>query len=84
MRGFVLQVIRVAVDVELFGQLAPNVPRRQTLTIERPTTVQEIAIQLGLELDNIGLMSINGVQVELQELVPLNCRLCFFPPMSGG
>ncbi len=79
----------MAVDVEMFGQLAPHMPRRQTLTLERPatasqTTVQEIAIQLGLNLDDIGLLSINGVQVELQELVPLNCRLCFFPPMSGG
>ena len=79
----------MAVDVELFGQLAPHLPRRQTLTVERPTTasqttVQEIALQLRLNLDDIGLISINGVQVELHELVPLNCRLCFFPPMSGG
>jgi hypothetical protein len=41
-------------------------------------------MQLGLNLDDIGLMSINGVQVELQDLVPPNCRLCFFPPLSGG
>jgi molybdopterin converting factor small subunit len=79
----------VAIDVELFGQLAPHMPRRQTLTVERPTTAsqttaQELAVQLGLELDDIGLMSINGVQVELQELVPPDCRLCLFPPMSGG
>jgi molybdopterin converting factor small subunit len=74
----------VAVDVELFGQLAPHVARRQSLTLERPTMVQDIALQLGLKLDDIGLVSINGVQVELQELVPLTCRLCFFPPMSGG
>jgi len=74
----------VAVDVELFGQLAPHLPRRQTLTLERPTTVQEIALQLNLNLDDIGLTSINGIQVELQDLVPSNCRLCFFPPMSGG
>jgi molybdopterin converting factor small subunit len=74
----------VAVEVELFGQLAPHLPRRQTLTLERPTTVQEIALELNLNLDDIGLLSINGIQVELQELVPLNCRLCFFPPMSGG
>ena len=74
----------MTVDVELFGQLAPHVPRRQALTIERPTTVQEIALQLNLDLDDIGLTSINGIQVEFQELVPLNCRLCFFPPMSGG
>ncbi len=74
----------MAVDVELFGQLAPQVARRQSLALERPTPVQDTALQLGLKLDDIGLVSINGVQVELQELVPLNCRLCFFPPMSGG
>ena len=74
----------MAVDVELFGQLASHLPWRQTLTLERPTTVQEIALQLNLNLDDIGLTSINGIQVELQDLVPSNCRLCFFPPMSGG
>jgi hypothetical protein len=74
----------VAVEVELFGQLAPHLPRRQTLTLQRPTAAQEIALQLNLNLDDIGLTSINGIQVELQEFVPLHCRLCFFPPMSGG
>jgi hypothetical protein len=76
--------MRVAVEIELFGQLAPQVARRQSLALERPTTVQDIALQLGLKLDDIGLVSINGVQVELQELAPLTCRLCFFPPLSGG
>jgi molybdopterin converting factor small subunit len=74
----------LAVEVELFGQLAPHVSLRQTLTLERPATVEDIAIHLGLNPDEIGLLSINGVQVELQDLVPPNCRLCFFPPMSGG
>ncbi len=74
----------MAVDVELFGQLAPQIARRQSLALERPTTVQDIAQQLGLNLDDIGLISINGVQVELQDLVSPTCRLCFFPPMSGG
>jgi hypothetical protein len=74
----------MTVDVELFGQLALHLPRRQTLTIECPMTVEQVAMQLGLNLDDIGLMSINGIQVELQDLVPPNCRLCFFPPLSGG
>ena len=74
----------MVVDIELFGQLALHLPRRQTLTMERPMTAEQVAIQLGLNPDDIGLMSINGVQVELQELVPPDCRLCFFPPMSGG
>jgi hypothetical protein len=72
------------IEIELFGQLLPGAPRRQTLTLERPMTVEEVAVSLGLRLDEIGLISINGVQSELEDSVPPGCRLCFFPPMSGG
>jgi len=74
----------LVVEIELFGQLAPDLPRRQTLTLERPLTVQEVADLLELDPDEIGLISINGVQSELDNPVPPGCRLCFFPPMSGG
>jgi len=74
----------VPVDIELFGQLLPGAPRRQTLTLEDETTVRDIALGLGLELEEIGLISIDGVQSDEQDLVPPDCRLCFFPPMSGG
>ena len=71
-------------DVELFGQLLPGAPRRQTLTLEHPATVQEVANRLGLDPDEIGLIVVNGVQSEMHDLVSPGCRLCFFPPMSGG
>ena len=74
----------MAVDVELFGQLAPGLKRRQRLTLERPMTAEEVAILLGVNPDQIGLIAIDGVQSELQDPVPLDCRLCFFPPVSGG
>lgn len=74
----------MAVQVELFGQLAPHLPRRQSLTPERVMTVAEIALQLGVELEYIGLIVINGVQRELDDVVPADGRLCFFPPVSGG
>jgi hypothetical protein len=47
-------------------------------------TVQQFADQLGLKPDEIGLISINGVQSELEDGVPPGGRLCFFPPVSGG
>ena len=72
------------IEIELFGQLAPNLPRRQSLTLARAMTVQEIARQLGLNPDEIGLIVINGVQCELHDTVPPDGRLCFFPPVSGG
>jgi len=74
----------VAVDVELFGQLSPGVQRRQTLSLERPATVYEVTILLGLDPQEVGLIVINGVQSEMQDPVPPDCRLCFFPYMSGG
>ena len=74
----------MAVDVELYGQLAPSVRRRQTLTLGRSMTVQEVALLLGLDPNDVGLVAINGVQSEMRNPVPLDGRLCFFPPMSGG
>jgi molybdopterin converting factor small subunit len=74
----------LSVEIELFGQLATAAERQQILTLEKSMTVQEVAILLGLDPEEIGLISINGVQSELEDLVPQDCRLCFFPPISGG
>jgi len=74
----------VTIEIEIFGQLLPGQPRKQTLELERPMFVQDVALRLGLNPKEIGLMTINGVQSELEESVPSKCRLCFFPHMSGG
>jgi len=74
----------MAVDVEIFGQLAPHVQRRQTLNLESLASVREVAIRLGIDPEEVGLITIDGVQSLMQDEVPLTCRLCFFPPMSGG
>lgn len=74
----------MAVDVELFGQLASIVHRRQTLTLESPIPISEVANLLGVNTEEVGLVTIDGVQSSMQDIVPLTCRLCFFPPMSGG
>ena len=72
------------IDVEVFGQLATNMQRRQTLTLDHPMSVQEVATMLGLNPEEVGLMTINSVQSELEDLVSTDCRLCFFPYVSGG
>jgi hypothetical protein len=74
----------MAVELEIFGALVPSDKRRQILQIQGPTTVRQIADSLGLNPDDIGLITIQGVQSELDDVVPPGCRLCFFPPMSGG
>jgi hypothetical protein len=74
----------VAVEVELFGQLAAGAQRRQTLILEQPSRVSEVASLLGLDFELVGLVVIDGIQSEMDDVVPLSCRLCFFPPVSGG
>jgi hypothetical protein len=74
----------VAVDVELFGRLSTGMRRRQDLSLERTMTVREVAALVGVNPEEVGLIVINGIQGEMDDPVPLNCRLCFFPPMSGG
>jgi hypothetical protein len=72
------------IDVELFGQLMSNQQRRQTLEIVSPTLVREVLHRLGLKEDEIGLITVDGVQSELDDVVHPGSRLCFFPYLSGG
>ena len=74
----------MALDIEIFGQLLPGQPRRRTLEMPEPPTVREVARAIGLNLSDIGLMSIDGVQSELDDPVRPDSRICFFPYLAGG
>lgn len=72
------------VEIELFGQLLPGAERRHNLDFQGTTTIHNLALRLGLNLEEVGFITINGVQSEEQDLVSPGSRVCFFPPMSGG
>jgi len=72
------------IDLELFGQFAVGRQKRMTLNLEQPVTVRDVAVLVGLDPEDVGLISIDGVQSEVEDPVPSDCRLCFFPPMTGG
>jgi molybdopterin converting factor small subunit len=72
------------IEIELFGQLSEGKKRRQTLNLDHPLEVQGIAALLGLNPEEVGLITINGIQSEMDDSVKPGCRLCFFPHMSGG
>lgn len=74
----------MSIEIELFGQLLPRAQRRQTLKTEHSKLVQEVADILGLKPEEVGLITIDGVQSEMEDTVEPGCRLCFFPHMSGG
>jgi preprotein translocase subunit SecB len=76
--------VDVKISVELFGQLSPLSPRRQVLDLTSSATVQDAADLLGLNSAEVGIVTINGVQSEMQDTLPPDCRLCLFPYLSGG
>jgi hypothetical protein len=74
----------VTLDIEIFGQLLPGEPRRQTKELEAPETAGKVAESLGLHVEEIGLVMINGVQSSLDDQIQSDSRLCFFPYITGG
>ena len=72
------------IEIELFGGLAPGRPRKQQLATGGPVTAGDIASLLDVEPDLIGIVTINGRQSELEDVVPEHGRICFFPYLSGG
>ena len=72
------------IDIEVFGQLLQNKQQRQALEVMNPTLIRDVVNMLGLREEEIGLITVDGVQSEPEDLVHPGSRLCFFPPMSGG
>ncbi len=72
------------VHVELNGQLLPGSLRKQDLKLPADASVREAAVVLKLNTEEIGLVTIDGVQSEMEDKLPPGSRLCFFPYLSGG
>lgn len=74
----------LTLDVELFGIFAQGRQARHSLTLAGPLPIGELAQLLGLRSEDVGLIVVDGVQTEPESIITHNCRVCFFPPMSGG
>ena len=74
----------MSIEIELFGQLIPHRQRQQVWEIKKPVHIRDVMEKLDLKDEEIGLISVNGVLSEPDDLVHPGSRLCFFPHMSGG
>lgn len=72
------------IEVELFGQLDTPKQGKHLIDIADRSSARSVAELLKLDPGRIGLVTINGVQQKLDAPLTPGCRLCFFPPMSGG
>ena len=74
----------MTLDIEIFGQLLPGEPRRRTREFEGPESARKVAESIGLNAEEVGLVTINGVQSNLDDQIQSDSRLCFFPYITGG
>ncbi len=74
----------MALEIEIFGQLLPGEPRKRTMEVSGQAAVLDIANAIGLDVAEIGLISIDGVQSRIEDKVGPDSRLCFFPYLAGG
>lgn len=74
----------MSLEIELFGQLISNRQQHQIWEMTRPMLIRDVVNRLGLREEEIGLITVNGVQSEPDETVHPGSRLCFFSYMSGG
>ncbi len=73
------------VEVHIFLPLWPADMRDQELDLGgRQVRVHELIASLGLNPDEVGIVTIDGRQCEDDAVVPQTCRLCIFGLLSGG
>jgi len=74
----------VKVDIEVFGQLLPGQPRVRTMELQREGTARSLAVSIGLDPEEIGMVTINGAHSRLDDPIQADARICFFPYITGG
>lgn len=73
------------VEVRVFGALWEHLEQRLRLDLEGcDVSVADLLARLDIDAREVGIVTIDGQQSNSDKLVPANCRVCIFPPMSGG
>ena len=73
------------VEVRIFGPLWEHLATSLELDLEgRNVTVADVLSRLGIDPAEVGIVTVDGRQSNLDESIPAQGRVCIFPPMSGG
>ncbi len=67
------------INIELFGQLAIDKPRQIVMEFLPPVTVREIAQKIGTDIEKVGLITIDGCQVDFDNVIQSRLPPLFLP-----
>jgi hypothetical protein len=73
------------VEVRIFGALWEHLPPRLELDLEGcDLAMTKLLDRLGIDPAEVGIVTVDGRQSNLTEIVLAEGRVCIFPPMFGG
>ena len=70
--------------VKLFANLRDNREKEQYIDVEEATTAKDIIEKIGVPIDDVAIIMINGRRVEMDSILEENDTLAIFPPVGGG
>jgi molybdopterin converting factor small subunit len=73
------------VEVRIFGGLWEHLEPCLKLDLQGcDVAVADLLADLGIEPAEVGIVTVNRRQSNLNEIIPADARVFIFPPLSGG
>jgi molybdopterin converting factor small subunit len=73
------------VEVRIFGAPRKHLAPRLELALEgHDVRVADVIAHLDINPSEVGIVTVDRRQSDLDEIVPADSRVCIFPPMFGG
>ena len=73
------------IEIQIFGGLWKHLAPRMELDLEgRNVRVADLIAHLDIDPSEVGIVTVDGRQRNLEDTVPASGRVCIFPPMFGG
>jgi molybdopterin converting factor small subunit len=73
------------VEVRIYGPLWEHVAPSLEIDLEGlEVSVADLLGRLGIDPTEVGIVTVDGRQRNLDQKVPQGSHVCIFPPMSGG
>jgi len=73
------------IEVRIFGALWKHLAPRLELDLEgHEVSVADLIAHLDIDPSEVGIVTVDRRQSNLEDIVPASGRVCIFPPMFGG
>ena len=77
------------IEIRLFASFSRYLPphaegQKAEMTLKEGTTVKDLLVQLGVPLESVKLVFVNGIHTPLDYMIEDGDRIGAFPPVAGG